>query len=76
MGVVVPNAEEAYRLLSSLFSAEKIQEKLSKFLGGETAKVIHVGIGDVVLQYIEPITKEGIWYNQIKCKKKVLEFTT
>ncbi|MHA2181123.1 MAG: VOC family protein [Promethearchaeota archaeon] len=68
MGVVVPNAEEAYRLLHSLFSAEKIQEELSKFLSGEAAKVIHVGIGDIVLQYIEPIAKKGIWYNQLQEK--------
>ena len=68
MGVVVPNAEEAYRLLHSLFGAEKIQEELSKFLSGDAAKVIHVGIGDIVLQYIEPITEEGIWYNQMQEK--------
>jgi hypothetical protein len=68
MGVVVPNAEEAYRLLHSLFGAKKIQEELSKFFSGDTAKVIHVGIGDIVLQYIEPIAKEGIWYNQMQEK--------
>lgn len=68
MGVVVPNAEEAYRLLHFLFGAEKIQEDLSKFLSGDAAKVIHVGIGDVVLQYIEPIAKEGIWHNQMQEK--------
>jgi len=68
MGVVVPNAEEAYRFLNSLFSAEKIQEELSQFLSSDTAKVIHVGIGDIVLQYIEPIAKEGIWYDQMQEK--------
>jgi len=68
MGVVVPNAEEAYRLLNSLFGAEKIQEELSQFLSSDTAKVIHVGIGDIVLQYIEPIAKEGIWYDQMQEK--------
>ncbi len=68
MGVVVPNAEEAYRLLHSLFGAEKIQEELSKFLSGDTAKVIHVGIGDVVLQFIEPLAKEGLWHNQMQEK--------
>ncbi|MHA1986024.1 MAG: VOC family protein [Promethearchaeota archaeon] len=68
MGVVVPNAEEAFRLLNFLFGAEKIQEELSKFLSGETAKVIHIGIGDIVLQYIEPLVKEGIWYNQMQEK--------
>ena len=68
IGVVVPNAEEAYRLLNSLFGAEKIQEKLSNFLSDETAKVIHVGIGDIVLQFIEPIATEGLWYNHMQEK--------
>ncbi|MHA1931595.1 MAG: VOC family protein [Promethearchaeota archaeon] len=68
MGVVVPDAEEAFRLLHFLFGAEKIQEELSNFLSGDTAKVIHVGIGDIVLQYIEPLAKEGIWYDQIQEK--------
>ena len=59
IGVIVPNAEEAYQLLFNLFGAQKIQEELTNFLNGDLAKVIHVGLGDVILQFIEPIVKEG-----------------
>ena len=65
IGVIVPNAEEAYQLLFNLFGAQKVQEELTNFLNGDLAKVIHVGLGDVILQFIEPIAKEGAWYNHL-----------
>jgi catechol 2,3-dioxygenase-like lactoylglutathione lyase family enzyme len=68
MGVIVPNAEDAYQLLHTLFDAQKIQENIADLLSGIAAKVIHVGVGDIVLQYIAPLTKEGIWYNHMANK--------
>lgn len=65
IGVIVPNAEEAYQLLFNLFSAQKVQEELTNFLNGDLAKVIHVGLDDVILRFIEPIVKEGAWYNHL-----------
>ena len=65
IGVIVPNAEEAYQLLFNLFGAQKVQEELTNFLNGDLAKVIHVGLGDVILRFIEPIAKEGPWYNHL-----------
>ena len=68
MGVVVPDAEEAYRMLHSIFDAGKIREAYAEFLSGKQAKVVHVGIGDVVLRFIEPIIEEGPWYDHMKQK--------
>jgi len=68
MGVIVPNAEEAYQLLHNLFDALKIQEDIANLLDGNVAKVIHVGVGDIVLQFIEPLAKEGIWYDHMQTK--------
>lgn len=68
MGVVVPDAEEAYRMLHSIFDAREIQESYAGFLSGKQAKVIHVGIGDVVLRYIEPMAKEGPWHTHLEQK--------
>lgn len=41
---------------------------LANHLNGDNAKVIHVGVGDLVLQFIEPLDKEGIWYNHLQSK--------
>jgi len=66
--ITVPNAEEAYQLLHRVFGAKKVQEPFSKFLDGEIVKVIHVGLGDVVLQFIEPVQEGTSWYEQLKTK--------
>jgi hypothetical protein len=68
IGVIVPDAEEAFRLLHNLFGALKIQEDLANLLNGDSVKVIHAGVGDLVLQFIEPLVKEGIWYSHLKTK--------
>jgi len=68
IGVIVPNAEEAYQLLHNLFGALKIQKDLANLLNEDSAKVIHVGVGDLVLQFIEPLAEEGIWYNHLQTK--------
>ncbi|MFW9943190.1 MAG: VOC family protein [Candidatus Thorarchaeota archaeon] len=66
--ITVPDAERAYQILHNVFGAEKVQEEFAGFLDGEYNKVIHVGLGDVVLQFIQPLVKEGSWYNQLKTK--------
>ena len=66
--ITVPNAEKAYQLLHNIFGAEKVLEPFAKFLDGKIVKVIHVGLGDVVLQFIEPVQEGTSWYNQLKTK--------
>ena len=66
--ITVPNAEDAYQLLHKVFGAKKVQEPFAKFLDGEIVKVIHVGLGDVVLQFIEPVQEGTSWYDQLKTK--------
>ena len=62
--VVVHSAEEAYQILRNIFVAEKIKEDfVNSFI-----KVIFVGIGDFILQYIEPIAKNGPWYDHLQTK--------
>jgi len=68
MGVVVPDAEEAYRMLHRIFDARKIQESYADFLSSDQARMLHVGIGDVVLRFIEPIAEKGPWYSHLKQK--------
>ena len=62
--VVVTNAEEAYQILQNIFGAKKLKEDFENSF----AKVIYVGLGDFVLQYIEPKEKNGPWYDQLKTK--------
>jgi catechol 2,3-dioxygenase-like lactoylglutathione lyase family enzyme len=66
--ISVPNAEEAYQILHNVFGAEKVQEEFAGFLDGEYNKVIHVGLGDVVLQFIEPVAEGSSWDTQLKTK--------
>ena len=62
--VTVLNAEKAYQILRNIFGAEKLKEDfVNSFI-----KVIYVGLGDVVLQFIEPIAEEGPWYDQLQTK--------
>ncbi len=66
--ITVPNAEEAYQILHNVFGAEKVQEEFAGFLDGEYNKVIHVGLGDIVLQFIEPLAEGSSWHTQLKTK--------
>ena len=66
--ISVPNAEKAYQILHNVFGAEKVQEEFAGFLNGEYNKVIHVGLGDVVLQFIEPLAEGSSWDIQLKTK--------
>jgi catechol 2,3-dioxygenase-like lactoylglutathione lyase family enzyme len=66
--IVVPDAEAAYQFLHDALGAEKVQEEFAAFLDGDLARVIHVGLGDVVLQFIQPIAEGGSWYEQLRDK--------
>ena len=66
--ISVPDAEKAYQILHNVFGAEKVQEEFAGFLNGEYNKVIHVGLGDVVLQFIEPVAEGSSWDTQLKTK--------
>lgn len=64
--IVVRDAEAAYRFLHQAFGAEKIQEEFAAFLDSEFAKIIHVGLGDVVLQFVQPILEQYSRHEQMK----------
>ncbi|MHA1933215.1 MAG: VOC family protein [Promethearchaeota archaeon] len=66
--ITVPDAEKAYQILHNVFGAQKVQEEFAGFLDGETNRVIHVGLGDVVLQFIEPVAEGSSWDTQLKTK--------
>ncbi|MHA2179912.1 MAG: VOC family protein [Promethearchaeota archaeon] len=66
--ITVPDAEKAYQILHNVFGAEKVQEEFASFLSGGTNKVIHVGLGDLVLQFIEPVAEGSSWDDQLKTK--------
>lgn len=59
--IAVPDAEEAAAFLSRVFGARKTQEAFANFLSSPFAKVVHVELGNVVLQFIQPIVDQGLW---------------
>ncbi|MHA1728262.1 MAG: hypothetical protein ACTSWY_05980 [Promethearchaeota archaeon] len=62
--VVVPNAEDAYHLLHNIFGAVKLKGDFKNTF----VKVLYIGLGDFILQYIEPIEKRGPWYKHLQEK--------
>ncbi len=66
--IVVPDADEAYRFLNKVFGAEKTQIEFASFLDGPAAHVIHVELGGVVLQFIEPRMEGTSWSDFLKEK--------
>lgn len=61
---VVPDANKAFQILNEIFGAVKIKEDFENSF----VKVIKIGLGDFILQYIEPIAQEGPFYEQLKTK--------
>lgn len=67
MEMSVRDAEAAFRFLSASFGAQKVEEEFARFLEGDgLARVIHVGLGDVVLQFIQPLREMGSWSDMLK----------
>jgi catechol 2,3-dioxygenase-like lactoylglutathione lyase family enzyme len=68
--IVVPDAEATYQFLHKVFGAQKVEEDIATYLDGlaPDARVIHVGIGGVVLQLVQPVREFESWYNQLKDK--------
>ncbi len=67
--IVVQDAEKAYKLLNRIFGAQKVEEDIANYLSHSPAvKVIHVQLGNVILQFIEPLTEGTLWYDHLKEK--------
>lgn len=68
--IVVPDAEATYQFLHRIFGAQKVEEEMATYLDGlaPDVRVIHVGIGGIVLQLVQPIREFESWYNQLKEK--------
>lgn len=68
--IVVPDAEATYQFLHKVFGAQKVEEEMATYLDGlaPDVRVIHVGIGGIVLQLVQPIREFESWYNQLKEK--------
>ena len=64
--IVVRDAEEAYRFLNKVFGAEKTQLEFANMLDGPTNHVVHVELGGVVLQFIEPRAEGTLFSNFLK----------
>ncbi len=73
--IVVRDAEEVYRFLNRIFGAQKTQLQFAKFLddarlpdGSAINHVLHVELGGVVLQFIQPILEGTLWSDFLKEK--------
>ena len=67
--IVVPDAEKAFKFLNRVFGAKKVEEDLANYLSSSpAAKVIHVQLGNVILQFIEPLSEGNLWADHLKEK--------
>ncbi len=66
--IVVPDAEEAYRFLNKVFGAQKVEEHIPAYLEEVLPgiRVIHVELGGVVLQLVQPTEDLPSWHKQLK----------
>lgn len=62
--VVVRDAEAAYQFLHNVFGAEKVQEEFAGFLDSPRQRCIHVGLGNVILQFIQPVDLDELSWGQ------------
>lgn len=65
---MVRDAEEAYHFLNRVFGVHKTQLEFAKFLSGPAGNVVHVELGGVVLQFIQPKVEGTLWANFLKEK--------
>jgi len=67
MEMAVKDAEAAFRFLQESLGARKVEEEFAGFLEADgRSRVIHVGLGDVVLQFIQPLGEMGSWSEILK----------
>jgi len=72
--VVVSDAEEAYQFLNKCFGAQKTQGDMARCAGeawmdGKQQKVLHVDMGGLVIQFVQPLVAEGnLWADFLKEK--------
>ncbi|MFW9999706.1 MAG: VOC family protein [Candidatus Hermodarchaeota archaeon] len=67
--IVVPDAEKAFEFLNRVFGAKKVEEDLANYLSRSPAvKVVHVQLGNVILQFIEPLKEGTLWSDHLKEK--------
>jgi len=66
--IVVRAAEKAYEFLNRAFGAQKTQLEFANFLDSPAAHVVHVELGGVVLQFVEPRVEGNLWSDFLKEK--------
>ncbi|MFW9865094.1 MAG: VOC family protein [Candidatus Thorarchaeota archaeon] len=64
--LVTPDIEKTYQFLHNVFGSEKVEIEFADFLDSDFAKVMHVNLSNIVLQYIQPLKEQGPWYDQLK----------
>ena len=67
--IVVSDAEKAYKFLHRVFGAKRVEEDLANYLSRSPAvKIVHVQLGNVILQFVEPLTEGNLWADHLKKK--------
>jgi hypothetical protein len=68
--MVVDDIDGARDFLAQIFGAKQVEVKMSTWLeqlldNGKLLRIVHIGLGGVVLQYCKPLTAKEIWYERL-----------
>ncbi|GAH36647.1 unnamed protein product, partial [marine sediment metagenome] len=61
-----PDNEKTYKFLHKLFGTEIVEKEFSGILDSDFMRIIHVNLSNVVLQYCQPVAKQGTWYELLQ----------
>ncbi|MHA2037517.1 MAG: hypothetical protein ACW98X_13865, partial [Promethearchaeota archaeon] len=64
--LVTSDAEKTYAILHKIFGTEKVEIEFASILDSNFMHIIHVNLSNIVLQYCQPIVKEGTWYELLQ----------
>ena len=68
---VVRDADAAAEFLIKVFGVQRVQADLVEFLNesfSEQFKIVHVELGQIVLQFVEPLSEESLWAEHLREK--------
>ena len=68
--IVVRDAQKAYEYLNRIFGAKKVEEEYAEYLSNPALKIIHVQLGNVILQFCEPLNEQiqSLWADHLREK--------
>lgn len=63
---VVSDAKLACAYLEKLFRAQRLENVPSHVQAGGSVRVFHIGLGDLVIEFVEPLSSDSLWRRRLE----------